>query len=302
MRLSRKVYFFADLHADPQAFENSLKHCTDPSALYLIGGDCLDKGPSNLGLLDRIKELSEEVEVKILAGNHDIRMLMVLQNWEEKGDPFSRFATIFTPPRWANRIRPFLAECEGIERAREIFLYPGGEYAWFFEDMELFHRDGEFLFVHAGVDDASAMKLSEILNNETPDNFPSLMRHREWCRLALHNFYHGPLGVLIRTKYRNSSYQFTEVGASTLKTVDINYVVHGHDSQTTGHKFIARHDIPHFACDCTLDANTRKQQGMAPGGYAFTAIDPDTGTIEGRSPEASLSYDISSGKVSRRSE
>ena len=104
--ISRKTYFFTDLHADKQALLNSLEHCDDLSALYLIGGDCFYKGPSNLELLREIKQLSDRAEVKLLAGNHDLRMLMVLQNWEDQ-DNFL-FQLIFSPERFEKRIVPFL--------------------------------------------------------------------------------------------------------------------------------------------------------------------------------------------------
>ncbi len=126
--VKRKTYFFTDLHADRDAFVKSLQYCDDEDALYLIGGDCLDKGPSNLKLLSEIKKLSERVEVKLLAGNHDLRMLMVLQNWENQSDP--RLEKIFTPKRYKKRITPFLDECGGIDAAKEMFLNPSGKFGW----------------------------------------------------------------------------------------------------------------------------------------------------------------------------
>jgi hypothetical protein len=87
----RRHYFLCDLHADADAFAFSLAQCgivrvvegaqehfVLPSqaseAIFVIGGDCLDKGPSNLDLLRSIDRFRRSgAEVVLLAGNHDIR-------------------------------------------------------------------------------------------------------------------------------------------------------------------------------------------------------------------------------------
>lgn len=85
------TYFFCDLHADAAAFLRSLKlsqlitldseigHITLTSAgrkgKIIIGGDCFDKGPSNLALFRLIGELrAQHSNLVLLAGNHDIRV------------------------------------------------------------------------------------------------------------------------------------------------------------------------------------------------------------------------------------
>ena len=292
--LSRKVYFFADLHADRQAFETSVSHCEDPTALYIIGGDCLDKGPSNLDLLDAIYELSQRADVKILAGNHDLRMLMVLQNWYDRENKNGKFAKIFTPKRFLKRIDPFLDECGGINKARQMFLEPEGKYSWFFDNMEPFYRDGEFLFVHAGVGDEFIREISPMITCTEANPFPIIMRHRNQLPFndALHDFYYGPLGTCIRTKYREDTqvYEFTESGASLLEDLGINFVVHGHDNQLDGHKLNMRHGILHFCCDCTVDSGTRKAEGLTSPGYAVASFEPYGGRIEMHSAEGSSTY------------
>ena len=46
-------------------------------ALFIIGGDCLDKGPSNLRLLRALKRLFDKgARVELLAGNHDLRTML----------------------------------------------------------------------------------------------------------------------------------------------------------------------------------------------------------------------------------
>ena len=267
--ISRKTYFFADLHADKDAFLKSLSFCDDENALYLIGGDCLDKGPSNLELLQEIEKLSTRVEVKILAGNHDIRMLMVLLGWENQKS--SRLQQIFTPSRFQKRITPFLKECGGIESAKHMFLDAGGKFSWFFRSLEIIHIDNEFLFVHAGVSDQFVAELGIACTKDINTKFQEALSDAD----RLYDFYYGSCGSSFRTKYKEEKdFPFTAVGAATLKTLGIEYVVHGHNNQTKGHQIEQHAGIKHLSCDCTVDAGTRQRIGLdKKAGYAVAVFD-----------------------------
>jgi len=92
----RRILFFCDIHADTDAFLLSLvasggvertgtgdeDYQLTPrgrEALFIIGGDCFDKGPENLRLLRCLQHLIElGAEVDILAGNHDLRTYLGL--------------------------------------------------------------------------------------------------------------------------------------------------------------------------------------------------------------------------------
>jgi hypothetical protein len=83
---NRTMYFFCDVHADADAWRSSLiasggvrwhgagdddyeLTAQGRDALFVIAGDCFDKGPSNLRLLRAIKLLIDKgAEVEILAG------------------------------------------------------------------------------------------------------------------------------------------------------------------------------------------------------------------------------------------
>lgn len=101
----RSVVFISDPHADAQAFEASLiaagvaerkkkaglGHLTltkkGKKSEIIVGGDCLDKGPSNLELLRSVKQLyTLKARVTLLAGNHDLRLLMGLLALARKKD------------------------------------------------------------------------------------------------------------------------------------------------------------------------------------------------------------------------
>lgn len=111
------IAIFTDLHADGHAFVNSLIasgyiNKTGPDdadflltkkgrkCLFIINGDCLDKGPSNLELLRLINQLREQkAKLKIIAGNHDIRFLVGLRALEDQKNPLYSHLFIRMAPK-----------------------------------------------------------------------------------------------------------------------------------------------------------------------------------------------------------
>ena len=101
----RELYFISDIHADTEAFFASLVASggiekTGPEdrdfkltkagrrAVFMIGGDCFDKGPSTLRLLTVLKALiDKKARVILLAGNHDIRTLLGMRAIDAPPDP-----------------------------------------------------------------------------------------------------------------------------------------------------------------------------------------------------------------------
>ncbi|MBF0470897.1 MAG: metallophosphoesterase [Gammaproteobacteria bacterium] len=118
------VYFFSDLHADREAFLASLvasggvavhSHgCKDFSlthegkkGLFLVGGDCFDKGPSNLQLMKLISRLVHKgARVRLLAGNHDVRMRIGISS--VNGPKSLQTEHFFV--RMGHKVVPFLKE------------------------------------------------------------------------------------------------------------------------------------------------------------------------------------------------
>ncbi|EXJ09800.1 metallophosphoesterase [Nitrincola nitratireducens] len=119
----KPLFFFTDLHADPTAFTasliasglmtpfgatNSSLGLTLPSDAFeiVIGGDCFDKGPSNLGVLRLLKTLLDQnLKLTLLAGNHDLRMLLAMRSILES-HPASRYLLI----RLGRKVIPFFQE------------------------------------------------------------------------------------------------------------------------------------------------------------------------------------------------
>jgi hypothetical protein len=152
----RPIFFISDMHGDAEAFVASLvasggvkktgPHDSDfrltkagRKARFLIGGDCFDKGPSTLQLLKVIRRLIDlGADVRLLAGNHDIRMMLGIRTLGMGPDP--RLDHFFI--RMGPKMVPFLVEIRdqylqgrdalrGVPGARECRrrLYP--PQSWF---------------------------------------------------------------------------------------------------------------------------------------------------------------------------
>lgn len=118
------IFFIADPHADAEAFVASLlvsggvkrygPRLNDfdltpagKRALFIIGGDCLDKGPSNLALLRSIRQLMDTgARVKLLAGNHDVRLLMGIRAMRLERDTLTEHLFV----RMGDKVVPLLQE------------------------------------------------------------------------------------------------------------------------------------------------------------------------------------------------
>ncbi|MEG3619230.1 metallophosphoesterase family protein [Magnetovibrio sp. PR-2] len=124
----RQHFFFSDLHGDPDAFVASLvasggvkktgkKHNdfsltqSGRKATFVIGGDCFDKGPSSLELLRTIKGLIDTgARVRLLAGNHDVRVKLGLSTVGQKRDDHNEHFFI----RTGQKIIPLIKEVWGV--------------------------------------------------------------------------------------------------------------------------------------------------------------------------------------------
>ena len=149
------MVFISDPHADAEAFEASLIAAgvieRDGASLcdyeltrfgrkaeIIIGGDCLDKGPSNLDLCAACASLQLKADVTLLAGNHDLRLLMGLLVLEREADTGSQHLFV----RMGRKVIPLFREVfdqylastrweEGIppEEACRDLLFPDSD--WF---------------------------------------------------------------------------------------------------------------------------------------------------------------------------
>lgn len=75
-----------DLHADASVLERSLALVPGEDERVVLLGDLLDKGPSNLALLNAVRALMERRPTTLLVGNHDLRFLIALEQLEAPRD------------------------------------------------------------------------------------------------------------------------------------------------------------------------------------------------------------------------
>lgn len=169
----RQVFFVADAHADADAFVDSLAASggiskTGPKAenftltkagkkaSFIIGGDCLDKGPDNLRLLAVIKLLMDKTRrVKILAGNHDLRLLMGLRCLQLPPDPRTDHFFIRMSPKVVPLLKEvydyYLADSDALSNTPDKAkcrhrLYPPAD--WFAE----FPLHAQWVMPQQGID------------------------------------------------------------------------------------------------------------------------------------------------------
>lgn len=158
-----------------------------------------------------------------------------------------------------------------VKKFRELFFHPEGRYYWFFTKMKLAHREGSYLFVHAGMDDEIAEALfnggTEQLNEQFNEEF----------RTDPFALYHGVLGNVFRTKYREFEYKFTAVGVDHLLQAGVFAIVHGHRKLMKGQRLVVRAGMLNFECDASVDCNTRKVAGLIGPGAASVVFEPDGG-------------------------
>ncbi len=104
---ARPIVFVSDPHADAESFLRSLVAAgticrTGPGtadftltgfghlAHIVVGGDCLDKGPSNLDMLDALAALfATGATVTLLAGNHDLRLMLAVRSLATPRNPLT---------------------------------------------------------------------------------------------------------------------------------------------------------------------------------------------------------------------
>ncbi|XOV88427.1 MAG: metallophosphoesterase [Pseudomonadota bacterium] len=359
----RRIYFVSDIHADADAFFLSLVASggiakTGPAdadfeltpegrnALFIIGGDCFDKGPLNLRLLDAIQHLYDKgAEVELLAGNHDIRTYLGIFYAENKEtlldhlfvrmgrktvpllkeiyDAFIRganeqlsfdatdaslHAMLFPDESWyadfpvaaaalipaeklekeVQRIREKSLEFEAraaefgltlaqvhaaVQKFRELFFEPKGRYHWFFDRMKLACQQGSYLFVHAGVDDTAALAIRDRGVAHLNEEFRRMLQEDPFA------LYHGVLGNMFRTKYRDIDYPLTPAGVEALHSAAIYAIVHGHRNLCQGQRMVVRAGMLNFECDASVDCNTRVIEDLhGPGGASV--VFSETGRVQ----------------------
>jgi hypothetical protein len=153
-------------------------------------------------------------------------------------------------------------------KLKDLLVEPEGEFSWYFRDMKLAHREGSFLFAHAGVDDTVA----ETIRREGVEGINR--RFNDLFHSDLFELYHGPVGNVFRTKYRDIDLPFSGAGLRDMHLSGIYAIVHGHRNILRGQRMVFRQGMLNFECDASVDCNTRELEGLDGWGGAATVFEP----------------------------
>ncbi len=182
--------------------------------------------------------------------------------------------------RLKEKIHQFTRGCEdaglsmrtayaAVLKFQEIFFHPKGEFSWFFRELSLAHREGAFLFIHAGLND----RICRLFADRGIEHLNRQFRHDAWKDPFA--FYYGPLANTLRTKYRPVDMPFTPYGADLMHREGIYAIVHGHRNLLHGQRIMLRKGMINFECDTSLDRNTRGKEGLKGHGASVTVFHPD---------------------------
>lgn len=149
------------------------------------------------------------------------------------------------------------------------FLAPEGEFYGLVQSWQLHFNAGPFWFSHAGVNDLAIA--------DWQANHQALNQgyQQAWQAGDLFGLYYGPLGALMRTKYRKYDWPFSAQGAQRLKDAGILAIVNGHRDSGQGQQLYVRQGLWNFDCDTQMNSHCRAKDQLAPGGWGITLFEAD---------------------------
>lgn len=140
------LYAVGDIHGEREKLDALLASLPlRPDDRLVFVGDYVDRGPDSKGVVDRLIALAEDYACVFLAGNHESMFLDFL-GWRGEawfaGDAFLANGGDRTLASYGYFDLP-------DPRPDQLVLPPSHEK--FFRGLQLYHREGDYLFVHAGV-------------------------------------------------------------------------------------------------------------------------------------------------------
>ena len=140
------LYAVGDIHGEAELLERllaELPHGEGDRFVFL--GDYVDRGPDSKAVVDRLIAFSRERECVFLLGNHESMFLDFL-GWR-KPEYFGGDAFLMNG---GDRTLASYGYFDREEPSRSGFSLPK-DHEDFFQGLRLHHRDGDYLFVHAGI-------------------------------------------------------------------------------------------------------------------------------------------------------
>lgn len=142
------LYAVGDIHGELEKLERLLEHLPlAPDDRLVFLGDYVDRGPEAAGVVSRLVALSQERDCVFLIGNHESMFLDFL-GW--KGEPY--FAGDAFLMNGGDRTLASYGFFDDPAPDPTRFRLPP-EHTAFYRDLRLWHVEGDYLFVHAGLAD-----------------------------------------------------------------------------------------------------------------------------------------------------
>ncbi len=140
------LYAVGDIHGESEMLSELLgKLPLGPGDRVVFVGDYVDRGPDSKGVVDKLIAFSQTHVCEFLLGNHESMFLDFL-GWQGSeyfgGDAFLM--------NGGDRTLASYDYFRQIGPGKPEFALPRG-HEDFFRRLKLYHREGDYLFLHAGI-------------------------------------------------------------------------------------------------------------------------------------------------------
>lgn len=140
------LYAVGDIHGEIELLDELLEKLPHEAGdRFVFMGDYVDRGPDSKAVVDRLVTLSQERECVFLLGNHESMFLDFL-GW--RGPAF--FAGDAFLMNGGDRTLASYGYFDLDEPSQKNFQLPP-EHDAFYRGLALWHREGDYVFVHAGL-------------------------------------------------------------------------------------------------------------------------------------------------------
>ena len=134
-----------DIHGCFRTFKYLVEeelHLTSFDSLFLLG-DLIDRGPRSKAVIDYVRELSDDMVVRPVLGNHEFMMLQSLDDED--------YFRLWTLNGCVKTLLSFGVALSQVHNRNSVSIIPE-DYMDFIKTWPLYEKTDDFLFVHAGVD------------------------------------------------------------------------------------------------------------------------------------------------------
>lgn len=145
-----RILVISDIHGCLQEFDEILKlvnYQPDVDQLILLG-DYVDRGPNSKEVVEKVFELSSYENVIVLMGNHDQRLVNLIENRSpEIRDMFFRYGGSVTLKSYCPH-----AEHLSFDDCLDFIQKNYAHHIKFLKSLPYYYENDQFIFVHAGLD------------------------------------------------------------------------------------------------------------------------------------------------------